>query len=63
MESPVAEDLAAYLAAIHDEFAFQLYKAQDHYKDYVDHNRKLNSNLHIGDHIWLLRWNIQTKRP
>ena len=54
MGSPTAEDLAAHLVAIHDEFAFQLYEAQDRYKDYADRNRKINPNFHIGDHIWLL---------
>jgi hypothetical protein len=34
--SPNAEDLTAHLAAIHDELAFQLYEAQDRYKDYAD---------------------------
>jgi hypothetical protein len=61
--SPTAEDLATHLAAIHDELAFQLYEAQDHYKDYADRNRKIHSNFHIGDYVWLLRRNIQTKRP
>jgi hypothetical protein len=63
MESPAAEDLAAHFAAIHDELVFQFYDAQDHYKDYVDCNLKLHPNFHIGDHVWLLRQNIQTKRP
>jgi hypothetical protein len=58
-----AEDLVAHLAAIHDELAFQLNEAQDRYKDYVDHNWKLHPNFHIGDHVWFLRWDIQTKRP
>jgi hypothetical protein len=61
--SPVAEGLASYLTAIHDELAFQLYEAQDRYKDYADRNRKIHPNFHIGDHVWLLRRNIQTKRP
>jgi hypothetical protein len=61
--SPIVEDLAAYLAAIHDELAFQLYEAQDCYKDYVDRNWKLHPNFHIEDHVWLLQRNIQTKRP
>jgi hypothetical protein len=58
MESPAAEDLAAHLAAIHDELAFQLYKAQNRYKDYADRNQKLHPNYHIRDHVWLLRRNI-----
>jgi hypothetical protein len=61
--SPTTKDLATHLAAIHDELAFQLYEAQDRYKDYADRNRKLHPNFHIGNHIWLLRRNIQTKRP
>jgi hypothetical protein len=61
--SPAVEDLAAHLATIHDELAFQLYEAQDRYKDYVDRNRKMHPNFHIGDQVWLLRQNIQTKRP
>jgi hypothetical protein len=61
--SPAAEDLAAHLAAIHDELAFQLYEAQDRYKDYADRNRKIHPNFHIGNHVWLLRRNVQTKRP
>jgi hypothetical protein len=61
--SHVAEDLAAHLVAIHNELAFQLYKAQDCYKDYADYNWKLYSNFHIGDHIRFLQRNIQTKRP
>jgi hypothetical protein len=61
--SSAAEDLAAHLVAIHDELAFQFYEAQDRYKDYIDRNRKLLSNFHIGDHVWLLQRNIQTKRP
>jgi hypothetical protein len=52
--SPTAKDLAAHLAAIHD---------QDLYKDYADRNQKIHSNFHIEDHVWLLRQNIQTKRP
>jgi hypothetical protein len=63
VRSPTTEDLAAHLAAIHDELAFQFYEAQDRYKDYVDRIRKLHPNFHIGDHVWLLRRNIQTKRP
>ena len=43
----LAEDLAAHLVAIHDELEFQLYDAQDYYKDYVDHNQKLYPNFHI----------------
>jgi transposase InsO family protein len=46
--SLAAEDLATHLAAIHDELAFQLYKAQDYYKDYTDRNQKLQPNFHIG---------------
>jgi hypothetical protein len=46
--SLAVEDLAAHLAAIHDELAFQLYKTQDCYKDYADRNRKIHSNFHIG---------------
>jgi hypothetical protein len=61
--SPTVEDLAAHLATIHDELAFQFYEAQDRYKNYADRNRKLYSNFYIGDHIWLLRRNIQRKRP
>jgi hypothetical protein len=45
--NPAAEDLAAQLATIHDELAFQLYEAQDHYKDYADRNWKLHPNFHI----------------
>jgi hypothetical protein len=63
VESPIAEDLAAHLAALHDELAFQLYEAQDHYKDCANRNQKLHPNFHIGDYIWLLRRNIQTKIP
>ena len=62
MGSLVAEDLAVYLAAIHNELTFQLYEAQDCYKDYINRNRKLHSNFHIGDQVWFLQWNIQTKR-
>jgi hypothetical protein len=51
MGSPAAKDLAAHLVAIHDELAFQLYEAQDCYKDYADHNRKLHPNFHIGDRL------------
>ena len=57
------EDLAAHLGAIHDELIFQFYEAQDCYKNYTDRNQKLHSNFHIGDHVWLLRRNIQTKKP
>jgi hypothetical protein len=46
--SHVVENLAAHLAAIHDELAFQLYEAQDHYKDYIDCNRKIHPNFQIG---------------
>jgi hypothetical protein len=46
--SPTAKDLAAHFAAIHNELAFQLYEAQDRYKDYADRNRKLHPNFHIG---------------
>jgi hypothetical protein len=48
----------AHLAAIHDEFVFQLYEAQDHYKDYAYCNRKPHPNFHLGDHVWLFRRNI-----
>jgi hypothetical protein len=61
--SPAIEDLTTHLAAIHDKLAFQFYEAQDCYKDYADRNWKLHPNFHIGDHIWLLRRNIHTKRP
>jgi hypothetical protein len=54
---------AAHLIDIHDELAFQLYKAQDRYKNYANRNQKIHPNFHIGDHVWLLRRNIQTKRP
>ena len=51
MKSPVIEDLAAHLVAIHDELRFQFYEAQDRYKDYADRNRKIHPNFQIGDHI------------
>jgi hypothetical protein len=63
VESSATEDLAAHLTAIHDELVFQLYEAQDRYKNYADRNRKLHPNFHIGDHIWHLRRNKQIKRP
>ena len=34
--SPVVEDLAVHLVAIHDELVLQLYEVQDRHKDYVD---------------------------
>jgi hypothetical protein len=43
----VAEDLAAHLATIHDELVFQLYEAQECYKDYADCNRKIHPNFHM----------------
>jgi hypothetical protein len=49
-----AENLAIHLVAIHDELAFQLYGAQDHYKDYADRNQKIHPNFHIGNQVWLL---------
>jgi hypothetical protein len=61
--SRAAEDLVAHLPAIHNDITSQLYEAQDRYKDYADRNQKLHPNFHIGDHVWLLRQNIQTKRP
>jgi hypothetical protein len=57
------ESLATHLAVIHDKLAFQVYEAQDHYKDYADRNRKLHPNFYIGDHVWLIQRNIQIKRP
>jgi hypothetical protein len=54
VESPATEDLAAHLTAIYDELAFQLYEAQDRYKDYADCNQKLHPNFYIGDHVWHL---------
>jgi hypothetical protein len=59
VRSPAAEDFAA----IHDKLAFQLFEAQGCYKYYADHNRKLHPNFYIGDYVWLLQRNIQTKRP
>ena len=56
--SPTAEDLAAHLVAIHDELAFQLYKAQECYKNYVNCTQKIYSKFHIGDQAWLLRQNV-----
>jgi hypothetical protein len=53
--NPATKDLVAHLVAIHNELAFQLYEAQDCYKDYADRNQKLHPNFHIGDHIWLSR--------
>ena len=47
--SHVAEDLVTHLTAIRHKLAFQLYEAQDRYKDYVDCNWKIHSNLHIED--------------
>ena len=38
-------------------------EAQDHYKNYAHRNWKLHPNFHIGNYVWLLRRNIQTKRP
>jgi hypothetical protein len=61
--SLVAKDLATHFAAIHNELAFQLYEAHDHYKDCADGNRKIHPNFHIRDQAWLLRRNIQTKLP
>jgi hypothetical protein len=43
--SPAIEDLAAHLAIIHDELAFQLYEVQDCYKDYANCNRKIHPNF------------------
>jgi hypothetical protein len=54
------ESPTTHLATIHDELVFQLYEAQDCYKDHADRNRKLHPNFHIRGHVWLLRWNIQT---
>jgi hypothetical protein len=61
VESLTAEDLAVHLVAIHDKLAFQLYEAQDCYKDYVDWTQKIHPNFHIGNQAWLLQRNIQTK--
>ena len=55
VESLAAKNLATHLAAIHDELAFQLYGAQDHYKDYADRNQKIHPNFHIENQVWLLR--------
>jgi hypothetical protein len=38
---------AAYLAAIHDELAFQLYEFQDCYKTFADRNQKIHPNFHM----------------
>jgi hypothetical protein len=46
--SPVIEDLAAHLAAIYDELAFQFYEAQDRYKDYAQRTQKIHPNFHVG---------------
>jgi hypothetical protein len=54
VRSPTTEDLAVHFATIHDELAFQLYEAQDRYKDYANRNWKIHSNFHIGDQVWLL---------
>ena len=43
--SLATEDLTAHLATINDELAFQLYRVQDSYKDYADHNRKQHHNF------------------
>jgi hypothetical protein len=48
VESPIAEGLAAHLAAIHDELVFQLYEAQDRYKDYADRTRKNTPIFTLG---------------
>jgi hypothetical protein len=56
--SPVVEDLATHLATIYDELAFQLYEAQDCYKEYADRNQKIHPNFYIGDQVWLLGRNI-----
>ena len=47
--NPVVEDLAVHLTAIYDEFVFQLYEAQDRYKDYVDRIQKIHPNFYIGN--------------
>ena len=42
---------------------FQLYEAQDVYKEYADRHSKEQPNFNIEDLVWLLRRNIQTKKP
>jgi hypothetical protein len=59
--SLIAKDLVAHFTAIHDELAFQLYEAQDRYKDYANRTKKIYSNFHIRNQAWLLQPNIQTK--
>ena len=61
--SPAAEELATRLANIHKELRFQLQEAQDRYKDYADRHRLSQPQFKTGDRVWLLRRNIQTKRP
>jgi hypothetical protein len=61
VESLATKDLATHLAAIYDELIFQFYEAQDRYKDYAYRTWKIHPNFHIGNQVWFLRRNIQTK--
>ena len=54
VESLAIEDLAVHLT-------IQLYEAQDRYKDYAYRTWKIHPNFHVGDQVWLLQRNIQTK--
>jgi hypothetical protein len=61
--SPAVEELLGRMTTIHNELKLQLRQAQDRYKEYVDVYRKVQPTFKVGDHIWLLRRNIQITRP
>jgi hypothetical protein len=61
--SPDVEELVGCMTTIYNELKLQLRQAQDCYKEYADVYRKVQPTFKVGDHVWLLRRNIQTTRP
>ena len=61
--NPAAEGFAKQLSELQATMRLQLQTAQESYKASADKFRNEAPTFKIGDKVWLLRWNIKTKRP
>lgn len=61
--NPAAEGFAKQLSELQATLRFQLQSAQESYKAAADKFRNKAPIFKIGAKVWLLRRNIQTKRP
>ncbi|KAG8905244.1 hypothetical protein FRB99_000411 [Tulasnella sp. 403] len=60
---PAAADFTKSLESIHAELIAELHHAQQDYAKYYDRKVLPPPVFEAGDHIWLLRHNIKTRRP